>query len=90
MIDIEYRATKTGLSHRNIPSVEEINRVFRWGDAPRFGYLQAGGERYGILFVARKGSRGCHLELANCGFEDPDEISALLAPCLKRSQSETF
>jgi len=78
------------ISYKGVASLEEDNSVFRWGDASRFAYLVTEGERYGILFVTRKGSKVFYLEVANCSIEDPDEISALVTPLLERYEREVF
>ena len=78
------------ISYKGVAEIEQDSSVFSWGDASRFAYLKTSGVRYGFLFVTRKDSKVFYLEIANCGIEDPDEISALLTPLLERYESETF
>ncbi len=78
------------LAYSGGDSIEEDNSVFRWGDSSRFAYLREAGQRYGTLFVTRKGTKVFFLHTGNWGIEDPDEIATLLTPFLERYEREVF
>jgi len=63
--------------------VEEQHDLFRWGDASRFGFLTQNGERYGIVFCARKGRRVYLLMTSGAVLEDAEDLDAFLRPKLE-------
>lgn len=69
---------------------EEAPHIFSWGDASRFAFLKSGGDRYALIFVARKGKKVFFLQIANCLLEEPSEVEAFLKPYLERFARETF
>ena len=63
--------------------VEDQHDLFRWGDASRFGFLTQNGERYGIVFCARKGRRVYLLMTSGAVLEDAVDLDAFLRPKLE-------
>ncbi|MEM9593262.1 MAG: hypothetical protein AAGD06_03325 [Acidobacteriota bacterium] len=63
-------------------AVAERNDLFSWGDTSRFGILQANGEPYGNLFVARWKHDVVYLVLTGLYYDDTESLEALLGPYL--------
>lgn len=63
--------------------VDDQHDLFRWGDASRFGFLTQNGERYGIVFCARKGRRVYLLMTSGAVLEDAVDLDAFLRPKLE-------
>lgn len=63
--------------------VEDKHDLFRWGDASRFGFLTQNGERYGIVFCARKGRRVYLLMTSGAVLEDAVDLDSFLRPKLE-------
>ena len=58
--------------------------LFAWGDESRYGQLQAAGQPFGNIFVARKGNRVVYCVFSGVYFDDAEAIAELLTPALDR------
>ncbi len=79
-----WQGAKLGVRYSDTETrVEEQHDLFRWGDASRFGFLTQNGERYGIVFCARKGRRIYLLITSGAVLEDAEDLDAFLRPKLE-------